>query len=78
MVLKIKMKQESIAVVYVVLGLIVAITGDELPRLEKIYERGQANGINCQMIDVDRLRATKGPGLGRVGELLWNCAPNTP
>ena len=35
---------------------IVAITSDEVPRLEKIFERGQANGVNCQMIDGDRLR----------------------
>jgi L-2-hydroxyglutarate oxidase len=35
---------------------IVAISNDELPRLEKIYERGQANGVDCHMIDVDRLR----------------------
>lgn len=35
---------------------IVAIDKDEIPRLEKIYERGQANGVNCQMIDGDRLR----------------------
>lgn len=35
---------------------IVAISQDEIPRLETIYERGQANGVNCEMINVDRLR----------------------
>jgi L-2-hydroxyglutarate oxidase len=35
---------------------IVAVTPDELPRLENIFERGQANQVNCQMIDVDRLK----------------------
>jgi L-2-hydroxyglutarate oxidase len=35
---------------------IVAINNDEIPRLDKIYERGLANGVNCQMIDGDRLR----------------------
>jgi L-2-hydroxyglutarate oxidase len=35
---------------------IVAINNDEIPRLDKIYERGLANGVTCQMIDGDRLR----------------------
>lgn len=35
---------------------IVAISNDEIPRLEKIFERGQANGVNCHMIDADRLK----------------------
>lgn len=39
---------------------------------------GHQQGLPLASLDVDRLRATKGPGLGRVGELLWNCAPNTP
>ena len=34
---------------------IVAVSEDELPRLDRIYERGQANGVRCEMIDVDRL-----------------------
>jgi len=34
---------------------IVAVSDDELPRLDRIYERGQANGVRCEMIDVDRL-----------------------
>ncbi len=34
---------------------IVAIEEAELPALEKIYERGQANGVGCEMIDADRL-----------------------
>jgi (S)-2-hydroxyglutarate dehydrogenase len=35
---------------------IVAVSSDEIPRLENIYERGQANGVNCQMIDSARLK----------------------
>lgn len=35
---------------------IVAVTDDELPRLESIYERGQANGVKCSLIDGERLR----------------------
>ncbi len=35
---------------------IVAIDEPELPRLQTIYERGQANGIQCTLIDQERLR----------------------
>lgn len=35
---------------------IVAVSNDEIPQLEKIYERGQANGVRCEMIDAERLR----------------------
>jgi L-2-hydroxyglutarate oxidase len=35
---------------------IVAVSDDELPQLEKIYERGQQNGVVCEMIDAARLR----------------------
>ena len=35
---------------------IVAITREEIPQLERIYERGQANGTVCQMIDAARLK----------------------
>lgn len=34
---------------------IVAVEESELPRLENIYERGQANGVACEMIDRARL-----------------------
>ena len=34
---------------------IVAIDESELPALERIYERGQANAVRCQMIDHGRL-----------------------
>ncbi len=34
---------------------IVAVDDTELPALERIYERGQANGVNCTMIDKYRL-----------------------
>ncbi len=34
---------------------IVAVDDTELPALERIYERGQANGVNCTVIDKDRL-----------------------
>ena len=36
--------------------IIVATTEQELPRLQMIYERGQANGVPCEMIERDRLR----------------------
>lgn len=34
---------------------IVALAESELPALERIYERGQANGVKCELIDADRL-----------------------
>src|SRR5688572_30328067 len=34
---------------------IVALSDEELPRLDGIYERGQANGVRCEMIDRGRL-----------------------
>ena len=35
---------------------IVAVTREELPQLERIYERGQANGIACELIGPERLK----------------------
>jgi L-2-hydroxyglutarate oxidase len=35
---------------------IVAVDESELPGLERIYERGRANGVRCQMIDRPRLK----------------------
>ncbi len=35
---------------------IVAVDATELPRLERIYQRGQENGVRCEMIDAARLR----------------------
>ncbi len=35
---------------------IVALDESELGRLERIYERGQANGVNCEMVGAERLR----------------------
>lgn len=35
---------------------IVAVSDEEVPRLEAIYERGQANGVRCELIDASRLR----------------------
>ncbi len=35
---------------------IVAVDDSELPRLNDIYQRGQANGIRCSLIDRERLR----------------------
>jgi L-2-hydroxyglutarate oxidase len=34
---------------------IVAVSEANLPSLHKIYERGQANGVNCALIDMSRL-----------------------
>jgi L-2-hydroxyglutarate oxidase len=34
---------------------IVAVTEADLPALENIYQRGQANGVRCDLIDRDRL-----------------------
>ena len=34
---------------------IVAVSPDEFPALDRIYERGQANGVKCEIIDRDRL-----------------------
>jgi L-2-hydroxyglutarate oxidase LhgO len=35
---------------------IVAVTEDELPRLDKILQRGQQNGVRCEIVDANRLR----------------------
>ena len=35
---------------------IVALDKSELPALQTIFERGQANGVNCELIDQPRLR----------------------
>src|SRR5437868_4070333 len=35
---------------------IVAVNEAELPHLERIFDRGQQNGVRCEMIDRDRLR----------------------
>jgi len=35
---------------------IVALNEEELPRLDKIQERGEANGVECERIGVERLR----------------------
>ncbi len=34
---------------------IVALNKEEIPRMEKIYRRGQENGVNCEIIDRKRL-----------------------
>lgn len=46
--------QEGVA--YEICGkVIVAVTESEIPALERIYERGQANGVRCELIDKARL-----------------------
>ena len=34
---------------------IVALNEEEIPRMEKIYQRGQENGVNCEIIPRERL-----------------------
>lgn len=34
---------------------IVAVNEEEVPRMQKVYERGQANGVNCALISKERL-----------------------
>jgi len=36
--------------------IIVALNDEEIPRMEKIYERGQANGVRCEIIPQERMR----------------------
>jgi len=36
---------------------VVALSAEELPALQMIFDRGQANGVQCTMIDVPRLKA---------------------
>ncbi|GAB4156636.1 MAG: L-2-hydroxyglutarate oxidase [Planctomycetaceae bacterium] len=48
---------EAEGVAYDVCGkVIVAVEESELPRLENIFARGQANGVACEMIGPERLR----------------------
>ena len=47
---------EREGVAYDICGkVIVAVSEDELPNLQTIYERGQANGVQCEIIGADRL-----------------------
>ncbi len=51
--------------------LIVATEEDELPRLEALYERGQANGVpGLEMVDADRLREIEPHAVGL--KALWS------
>jgi L-2-hydroxyglutarate oxidase len=44
-------------IAYETCGKVIVATGeDELPLLERIHERGQQNGVNCQRIGPERLR----------------------
>jgi L-2-hydroxyglutarate oxidase len=48
---------EEHGVAYDVCGkVIVAVDESELPTMQRIYQRGQANGVTCEMIDQQRLR----------------------
>ena len=37
---------------------IVAKEESEIPAMQRIYERGQANGVTCELIGQERLRET--------------------
>jgi L-2-hydroxyglutarate oxidase len=55
---KLAMEQfcEAEGVAYDICGkVIVAVTDDEVPALHRIIERGQANGVKCELIDKARL-----------------------
>lgn len=44
-------------VAYDICGKVIVATGEEeLPRLQTLFERGQANGVDCAMIGPERLR----------------------
>ncbi|MEM7030573.1 MAG: L-2-hydroxyglutarate oxidase [Chloroflexota bacterium] len=48
---------EAESIPYEICGkVIVAKNEDELPALNKIFENGQANGVECEMIGVERLK----------------------
>ncbi|MCH8828720.1 MAG: L-2-hydroxyglutarate oxidase [Planctomycetes bacterium] len=48
---------EAEGVAYDVCGkVIVAVDDSELSRLQNIFERGEANGVRCEMIDAERLK----------------------
>jgi len=47
---------------------IVAVTADELPRLEALFARGIANGVRCERIGPDRLRDLE-PGARGLGAI---------
>jgi len=48
---------EAECVPYDICGkVIVAVDESEIPRMENIYERGQANGVRCEMIEAERLK----------------------
>jgi L-2-hydroxyglutarate oxidase len=49
---------------------IVATSPEELPRLETLYERGQANGVPVEMIDPERLREIEPHAAGIRG--IWS------
>lgn len=56
---KIAMEQfcEQYGIEYELCGkVIVALSDSEIPSLEKIYDRGQQNGVRCEMIDAARLK----------------------
>ena len=49
---------------------IVAVDETELPRLEGIFQRGQENGVGCEMVDADRLRELEPHAAGCGGILV--------
>lgn len=52
---------------------IVALSEEEIPRMEKIFRRGQENGVNCEIIDRKRLLEIEPHAAGIRGIHVPEC-----
>lgn len=48
---------------------IVAVTAQELPRLQALYQRGQDNGVRCELVSPQRLRELEPHAAGQ--QAIW-------